>query len=342
MPKPSSMKSAFIFTIPILFFKAVAFPSLSLLLWMIIAMVLDFITGIIKAVLQNKVRTSSGYRKSVIKIIQYLGSIGICVILNHSAKENGYIDVQNILKWLNDGLLIFIIYIEVTSIFENLYAIDGNSTFAKFFIKPILNLLTFQLKNNPVTKAADAQKVLMVALSFAVVACNTTKKSKHSYKAKIDSTYVNKVDSQANTTVTAVTKTAKGETVKETWEWKFPPFPTVTTNQTKLDSPVAGLPNVLHLPQGVLPTSITYTKEHSKTQNDSNANTTTAAGSITKQQSGKVTSSVVQSDSGKQTQRWPWWQIILAIGLLCAGVYVAKYVFDIIVPPLNIPDDEQA
>ncbi|HAN37431.1 MAG TPA: hypothetical protein DCQ29_00895, partial [Chitinophagaceae bacterium] len=71
MPKPSLMKTAFIFTIPILFFKAVAFPSLSLLLWMIIAMVLDFITGIIKAVLQNKVRTSSGYRKSVIKIIQY-------------------------------------------------------------------------------------------------------------------------------------------------------------------------------------------------------------------------------------------------------------------------------
>ncbi|HAN37430.1 MAG TPA: hypothetical protein DCQ29_00890, partial [Chitinophagaceae bacterium] len=270
------------------------------------------------------------------------GSIGICVILNHSAKENGYIDVQNVLKWLNDGLLIFIIYIEVTSIFENLYAIDSNSTFAKFFIKPILNLLTFQIKNNPVTKAADAQKLLLVALSLGVIACNSTKKSKQTYKAKVDSTYVNKVDSQASKTVNAVTKTAKGETIKETWEWKFPPFPKLKTAGTIPDSGSKAKPDVVHLPQGVLPTSITYTKEHTKTESDSNASTTTEANTIAKQQSGKVTTTVVQKDSGKQTQRWPWWQIVLALGLLCAGVFVAKYVFDIIVPPFKIPDDEQA
>jgi hypothetical protein len=51
--------------------------------------------------------------------------------------------------------MLFIIYIEVTSIFENLYAIDNTSMISKYLYKPVLVILKFGIENNAVVKAAD-------------------------------------------------------------------------------------------------------------------------------------------------------------------------------------------
>ena len=128
-------------------------PDAQLLLWMAVVIVLDFITGIAKAVVTKQARTSSGFRKTITKFMQYGGSIAVSIVLNHTAHQNNLVETARILTYLNDGLVIFIIYIEVTSIFENLEACDNKSTFARFFIKPVLKLLTIQIKNNPLTTA---------------------------------------------------------------------------------------------------------------------------------------------------------------------------------------------
>lgn len=59
---------------------------------------------------------------------------------------------------IGNGLMVAIIYIEVTSIFENAYAINPGSKLSKYFIRHVLNLLTYQFKNNPATKTNDNEK----------------------------------------------------------------------------------------------------------------------------------------------------------------------------------------
>ena len=129
-------------------------PSANLLAWVFLAMTLDLITGVIKAVVLKEARTSSGYRKSVIKFTQYAGAILVGMIMGN-ALPKGY----SIVQYVNDGILILLIYIEATSIFENLYAIDSTSPFSKYFISPILKLLTFAIKKTPLAQTdPDANK----------------------------------------------------------------------------------------------------------------------------------------------------------------------------------------
>lgn len=143
----------------LLFMKLTFLPSINLLMWMSIAIAADFATGVVKAVLLKTARTSSGYRKTITKFLQYGGAITVSIILGQTAKENNMVQASNILLYLNDGLVIFIIYIEVTSIFENIYECDKESPFSRYFIAPMLKLLTFQLKNNPLNKTlGDATK----------------------------------------------------------------------------------------------------------------------------------------------------------------------------------------
>jgi phage-related holin len=140
----------------LLFIKFSFFPNINLLLWMAVAVVLDFITGIIKAGMKGEARTSMGYRKTLVKAAQYIGAVAAGVILQNVGSMNDA--TKNILAYVNDGLVVFISYIEVTSIFENLYEIDSNTAIAKYFYKPMLSLLTFQIKNNPLVKQIEATK----------------------------------------------------------------------------------------------------------------------------------------------------------------------------------------
>ena len=136
--------------------KITLFPNYSLLMWMAIAVVLDLVTGVAKAYSKGEARTSSGYRKTVVKVFQYLGALGAGVILAN-AGEGSNEQIKVLLNWVNDGLVIFITYIEITSIFENLNELDKNSMISKYFFKPALKILTLQIKNNPIFREAEKQ-----------------------------------------------------------------------------------------------------------------------------------------------------------------------------------------
>lgn len=149
------MKSKLLITIlgTLLNIKFNFLPTPNLLLVMGVAIVLDFLTGILKSVILKKVRTSEGYRKTVIKFTQYGGSVVVGMLLKYIGAMNS--DMANIAQYaeyLTDGLVIFIIFIELTSVLENVYAIDQETPFSKYLVGPLLKLLTFQIKNNPVTK----------------------------------------------------------------------------------------------------------------------------------------------------------------------------------------------
>lgn len=129
------------------FFKLTFLPDKNLLAWVFIAMLLDLITGVAKAVVMKDTRMSTGYQKTVKKFIQYGGAIAVGVVLANTLPPG-----NDIVEYVNSALLILLIYIEATSIFENLYAIDSNSSFSRYFIAPILRLLTLAIKKSPLAQ----------------------------------------------------------------------------------------------------------------------------------------------------------------------------------------------
>lgn len=148
------MKLLFGFTL--VFIKFTLLPSHNLMFWMGITIALDFLTGFSKAVVLQQARTSNGMRKTVTKFIQYGGALVVGVILAHAAQENAAESIRSTVTYFNDGLVVFIIYIEVTSIFENMVAIDNKSPMSRYFFTPVLKLLTAQFKNLPIVQAVDA------------------------------------------------------------------------------------------------------------------------------------------------------------------------------------------
>jgi phage-related holin len=143
----------------LLFIKLTVFPAADLLMWMGIAILLDFITGVLKAVVLKQARTSSGYRRTITKFLQYGGALAVGLIISNGAKENNLTSVLPIVKFFNDALVVFILYIELTSVLENISAVDDKSLFSKYFIQPMLKLLTFQIKRNPLVRESEAVKL---------------------------------------------------------------------------------------------------------------------------------------------------------------------------------------
>ena len=125
----------------------VILPSGILISWMCVALILDLITGVVRAIIDKKIRTSQGYRETLAKIIQYGGALIIGVILSSMAKHHAAGLNPIIFEYFNDFLVSFIVFIEITSILENMYAISPDSKFSKYFVKPVLSLLTFNLQH---------------------------------------------------------------------------------------------------------------------------------------------------------------------------------------------------
>ena len=112
------------------------FPDYRLFLFVVLAIALDFITGVLKAKVLQEPRTSGGFRKSIQKISQYAScTIGSFILINLAGITKGSIDLQAA-ALVGNGLMVAIIYIEVTSIFENAYAINSTSLLSRYFIKP--------------------------------------------------------------------------------------------------------------------------------------------------------------------------------------------------------------
>jgi phage-related holin len=143
----------------LLIFIDVAFltPKFNLI-WVLCAFIIvDFITGVIKAKIHKKARTSAGYRKTIIKVSQYLIPVFGLFGLSWLAKTYAP-DKEIMIKQVNGFIMYFIMYIELTSILENLYEVDNTSTVAKYLYKPLLKILKFGIENNPAAKAAGQIK----------------------------------------------------------------------------------------------------------------------------------------------------------------------------------------
>ena len=139
--------SKFTWGVTLLFFDLLITPSLDMVYIVAAAIVIDFITGIAKAKMKNQERTSEGYRRTMIKLLQYV--VPIIVLWGGSKLIHDYKEqLEKFAGWL----MLFVTYIEATSIFENLYEIDKKSTISKYLYKNVLKILKFGIENNPVNK----------------------------------------------------------------------------------------------------------------------------------------------------------------------------------------------
>lgn len=123
-------------------------PHRYLLLAVFFLIVLDFITGVLKAVILDIPRTSKGYRETYAKFIQYMGAILMSFAMAFLVQEMKQLkEFSFFSSIINNIILVGIVSIETLSIMENLIAIDDRSTFAKYIIVPLHRLLTFEVKN---------------------------------------------------------------------------------------------------------------------------------------------------------------------------------------------------
>jgi phage-related holin len=151
--KNKKMKSLLAVTFSLLNINFKIFPNADLYMIMFILIVADFITGVLKSVVLKKARTSEGYRKTIVKFCQYGGAIAVSMVLSYMSKHNvDFVDLSKYSPFFGKACLGFIIFIEATSILENVYAMDPESKFSKYGVKQLLMLMTFQMKNNPLSK----------------------------------------------------------------------------------------------------------------------------------------------------------------------------------------------
>ncbi len=128
-------------------------PNTDLLVMMGLAMTFDLITGVAKSYAMGVKRTSKGYRQTIIKFLQYGGAILVSMGITFLGQYNPEMKkLSDSMAYFNNGLLVFIIFIELTSILENCYEMNKTSKISQFLIRPILKLFTFELKNNPIAK----------------------------------------------------------------------------------------------------------------------------------------------------------------------------------------------
>lgn len=128
------------------------------LIWAVLGcIIIDFGTGVLKSVIHKRARTSQGYRKTAVKLSQYLIPVFVLFAVTWVAKKNAP-EYELTIRQVNGFIMYFIMYIELTSILENLYEIDSRSMIAKYVYKPLLKILKFGIENNPMLEAADKLK----------------------------------------------------------------------------------------------------------------------------------------------------------------------------------------
>ncbi len=129
-------------------------PDPLLLVLVAICMVVDLITGIFHAKARKEQITSYGYRRTIAKFIQYGGALMIGIMLTTMADRTELKGLESLMPYLSDGMAIFIIYIELISILENLEGIDKKSQISKVF-RALRYVLTFEITK--LTKNAEVE-----------------------------------------------------------------------------------------------------------------------------------------------------------------------------------------
>lgn len=178
------------------FIKLTFIPNINLLAWVFIAISFDFITGVLKAKFgKGQTLTSSGFKTTIIKTLQYCGLIIAGVIIGNAFEKD-----SELTKWVNNGMMLFILYVEVYSIFENLYALKPESKVAPIF-KAAMALLTLGMERNKLpnpseNKSSSSQTtstlvLLIIAGTVSVLAfssCKLIKPGTNTSYSKTDTT----------------------------------------------------------------------------------------------------------------------------------------------------------
>lgn len=122
-------------------FQKYIFSDTEYLIWLLIAVMLDLITGVTKALIRNGIQhiTSRGLRMTVIKFIQY----GTFLIITH-VLVNFTVNGKSIspLRFIDDWAFSLLILIEVKSVYENIVAINPKLD----FVKPLIDKIAEAIK----------------------------------------------------------------------------------------------------------------------------------------------------------------------------------------------------
>jgi phage-related holin len=138
-------------------FEVYFLPKPMLLFFLFGAILVDFITGLVKSWSKGVATSSSGFRKTVMKLGGYLGAIigmwfmSNVLMLMYPQKVVDYSVLVN-------GTIGFLTFIEFYSIFENVYEFNPNSYLSRFFIKRVMRLLKGKLENDHPIKNIEDEK----------------------------------------------------------------------------------------------------------------------------------------------------------------------------------------
>lgn len=123
-------------------------PSVMIFFWLVISVLGDLLTGLLKAWNKGQATTSTGLRRTATKIGSYCGAVVVVVILVNML---GIMDPANKydLKFLIDTLVGFMVFIELYSICENISEAYPNSPLTLWLINPIMKKLKGRLSKNP-------------------------------------------------------------------------------------------------------------------------------------------------------------------------------------------------
>lgn len=135
-------------------FEVYFLPKPMMLFFLIGAIVVDFITGLIKSWGKGDATTSTGFRQTVSKLTGYIGAIiGMWFLANMLS----LMYPQKVVDYsvLVNGTIGFLTFIELYSIFENVYEINPNSYLSRFFIRRVIKFLRGKLDNEHPLKDFD-------------------------------------------------------------------------------------------------------------------------------------------------------------------------------------------
>ncbi len=119
------------------------------------AMAVDLLTGLIKSWKMGQATKSSGFRKTVIKISTYVSTIiGVWLLANLMSQLYPKLDYSSMVN-ITIGFLSFI---ELYSVFENIFAIDPDGALSRYIVKPVLGFLKGRLDRNPFSNLPKEDK----------------------------------------------------------------------------------------------------------------------------------------------------------------------------------------
>lgn len=124
-------------------FATFVFPDLEMLTWMIVAVLADFLTGLLKVLLTAGFKgiRSDKAKRSVAKVFQYVGLIVFIILLTNSR----YVADHKIpIDFIVNALCSLMVIIELISIVENFRDMDPKSEMSKYVFAPILRWLRFK------------------------------------------------------------------------------------------------------------------------------------------------------------------------------------------------------